>query len=219
MGFARSVDLDIPLSAPQFPASNKHPLLAQAYLYTMNFVLFDLEATCWGPEEKNLRPQETIEIAALLVSETGKLISTFESLVRPKRCPTLSDFCRRLTGISQIDLNKSDTFPEVIEDFKEWIGLYDDEDYLLCSWGEFDRELLIKDCKFHGMPHEWCLRHISLQKQHAKFKRLKKEIGLHKAITLEGWEFEGEPHRAMTDTENMAQLFYKYFKWWEYDEL
>ena len=47
-------------------------------------------------------PHEIIEFPAVLVDlTTGERVATFHSFVRPRINPILSDFCKKLTGISQ----------------------------------------------------------------------------------------------------------------------
>ncbi|MCP4440334.1 MAG: exonuclease domain-containing protein [Aureispira sp.] len=183
----------------------------------MNFIVFDLEATCWETEqEKRRRKQEIIEIGALMVDEEGETVSRFEKFVRPVAHPMLSDFCKKLTNISQIDVNKAAIFPDVIEDFMDWIGLHDGEEYLLCSWGFFDRKALMKDCEQHGLDGEWAREHISLKHQYPRFKGIRMPIGLNRALEREGFEFEGAMHRGIDDAINLAKIFKKYQTQWRY---
>jgi len=109
----------------------------------MKFIIYDLEATCW--ENKRSRKVETIEIGAVKLNEYGEVESTFCKFIKPIINPFLSPFCMNLTSISQVQINQAEKFPEVIEAFQDWIGIYDEE-YLLCSWGKFDQTQLIKDC-------------------------------------------------------------------------
>ena len=69
----------------------------------MHHIICDLEATCWA-EERRPERMEIIEIGAVkLASPAGPVLGEFDALVRPVLEPTLSDFCRELTGIRQID--------------------------------------------------------------------------------------------------------------------
>lgn len=183
----------------------------------MNFIVYDLEATCWATEyETRGKKREIIEIGGLLLNEDGEVKSRFESFVRPIVHPMLSDFCKQLTSISQVDVNQADEFPEVIEDFQDWIGLNDDEEYLLCSWGFFDRSALIKDCLLHNLESSWAKQHINLKHQYPRIKNIAREVGLSKALKMEGYEFEGTQHRAISDAFNLAKIFKRYLNLWRY---
>ena len=95
----------------------------------MNYIVYDLEATCWQSEyEARGKKQEIIEIGALKIDNEGNIDSRFESFVRPVFHPTLTAFCTDLTSITQVDVNQADKFPIVIEDFQDWIGFYDEEE-------------------------------------------------------------------------------------------
>lgn len=183
----------------------------------MNYIVYDLEATCWENEwEARGKRREIIEIGGLLIDEHGETQSRFESFVRPVIHPMLSDFCQQLTTISQVDVNQADTFPEVIEDFQEWIGLHNDEEYLLCSWGYFDRSALAKDCYYHQLPAEWTRKHINLKDQYPRIKNIPRAMGLKKALHKENMEFEGTMHRGIDDAINLAKIFKKYLNLWRY---
>lgn len=180
----------------------------------MNFIVYDLEATCWEGSPASLR-QETIEIGAILLDEYGEIESAFQSFVRPVVNQVLSPFCSQLTSISQIDVNRAGRFPEVLSDFQRWAEM-DDEEYLLCSWGNFDKKLLVLDCELHDLDSEWLDQHINLKQQYHEFKKLRQPRGLRASVIAEGFEFNGTHHRAIDDAENLAQIFIKYRDLWRY---
>ena len=70
------------------------------------FVVIDFEATC--DKDKNPHPQEIIEFPSVIVSSvTGQLEACFQTYVRPTCNQLLSDFCKDLTGIQQIQVCKA----------------------------------------------------------------------------------------------------------------
>jgi inhibitor of KinA sporulation pathway (predicted exonuclease) len=147
----------------------------------MNYIIYDLEATCWENEfDARGKRREIIEIGGVLINEHGDTLSRFESFVQPVVQPMLSDFCKNLTSITQVDVNQADKFPEVVQDFKDWIGCTDDEEYLLCSWGFFDRSALIKDCDLHQLEKTWVKKHISLKDQYPRIINSGRALGLKK---------------------------------------
>lgn len=180
----------------------------------MKFIVFDLEATCWEGSPTSIQ-QEVIEIGAVRLDEYADIEGTFQRFVRPAINQVLSAFCTQLTSISQIDVNRAGRFPEVIREFQKWIEI-DDEEYLLCSWGSFDKKLLVADCKLHDIDDEWLDPHINLKQQYQEFKKLRQPRGLKASIIAEGLEFEGRHHRAIDDAENLAQIFIKYRDLWRY---
>ena len=181
----------------------------------MNYIVFDLEATCWEFPRPNYI-QEIIEIGAIKVDEYAEAVDVFSEFVKPIIHPTLSPFCRELTTINQEDVAAAKRFPEVIEKFKSWLGTDNGSEYLLCSWGYFDRNALQNDCEYHGLEDEWLEHHISLKHQYKDLKKLKKTIGLRRAVENEGFDFEGIHHRAYSDALNLAKIFVKYFHDWKH---
>jgi inhibitor of KinA sporulation pathway (predicted exonuclease) len=178
----------------------------------MNYIIYDLEATCW----ENTPPdyvQETIEIGAFRINHFGEIRGKFNRFVKPVVHPTLSPFCRDLTGITQEHVNRALTFIPVIEEFQNWARI-DEEDYTLCSWGSFDKKMFINDCKLHRLDFEWAEPHVNLKEQYRIMKRMRNGIGLRKAIEGEGLEFTGQHHRGISDAENLVKLFLKYLGNW-----
>ena len=180
----------------------------------MNFIVFDLEATCWdgAPVSKT---QEIIEIGALKMNRFGEVEDQFSRLVRPMLNPVLSTYCRELTHIDQIEINRADMFPVVIDAFLDWAEI-DYEEYMLCSWGGKDAILLKQDCQLHDFDEDWIVPHLNVKRQYHDIKRLRRNRGLKHAIEAEGFEFTGEHHRALADAENLAKIFLKYLDLWQY---
>ena len=79
------------------------------------FVFFDFETTGLSP-----RTDRVIEIAALRVGRAGKVIGSFESLIRIDRA--LSPFITKLTGISDEMLADQRPAKAVMPEFLEFIG-------------------------------------------------------------------------------------------------
>lgn len=180
----------------------------------MNFIIYDLEATCWLGRPPSM-VQEIIEIGAVLVNGYGETEGVFNSFIRPVVNPRLSSFCQELTSIRQEDVERARQFPEVAEDFQDWGEMFDD-DYVLISWGEFDKKMLINDCKLHHIDYDWTEPHINLKEQYREIKRLKQARGLKAAVEAEGYEFVGTHHRGIDDAKNLAVIFTKYLDEWRY---
>ena len=180
----------------------------------MNFIVYDLEATCWEGSPPGL-VQETIEIGAFRLTPFGEVTGSYNRFIKPILHPYLSPFCLQLTNIDQELINRARSFPEVIEEFQDWIGVSEQE-YLLCSWGNFDRKMFINDCKLHELDYQWAEKHINLKRQYQQLKRLNRPCGLQNALRREGFEFNGSPHRGIDDAENLVQIFNCHLDEWQY---
>ncbi len=180
----------------------------------MNFIIYDLEATCWEGRPPSMT-QETIEVGAVSVNNYGEVTGSFNKFIKPVIHPFISAYCTELTTIQQVDVSRADEFPYVMEQFQDWIGVFE-EDYLLCSWGDFDKTILVQDCDYHDFETDWLDPHTNLKRQYMDIKKLRKPIGLKKAVTREGYEFTGIHHRGISDAENLAKVFCKYLDEWRY---
>ena len=179
----------------------------------MNFIIFDLEATCWrGRPPKGIT--EIIEIGAVTVDLYGDVVSTFSRFVKPVVNPLLSGFCKGLTSIQQEDVDRAETFDRVIQDFIEWGSIYE-SDYKLCSWGHDDSLLLRNDCRLHKVEEYWVEPFVDLKKAYRNMKKLKHASGLKSTVKKEGFEFTGLHHRAISDAENLAKVFIKNIEDWD----
>jgi inhibitor of KinA sporulation pathway (predicted exonuclease) len=179
----------------------------------MNYIVFDLEATCW--EKRGEKENEIIEIGAVMINGEKKIVSEFEQFVKPLKNPALSDFCKKLTTIKQSDVDRAPHFNEAIERFKQWINI--EEEYILCSWGFYDRKQLKSDSALHNLDHTWVNKHISVKHQYAKIKSLRRPIGMNTALSGEGMSLDGTHHRGIDDARNIAKVFIKYFEEWDFE--
>lgn len=159
--------------------------------------------------------QETIEIGAFEVDAYGQVGSAFSRLIKPLLHPQLSHFCRRLTQIDQPDINRARDFSRVIAAFQDWIDVHG-EPYVLSAWGRFDEQQLRRDCQLHGLDDRWLGPSIDLKAQYREIRGLPKKRGLASAVRHEGFEWTGEPHRALDDAENTVKVFRKLLDMWRY---
>lgn len=183
----------------------------------MNYIVFDLEATCWTDQEKLKNPNlksEIIEIGAVKLNEKLEVVDTFEAFIQPILNKKLSQFCTELTTIQQSDVDKAKTFPIVIADFKRWIG----EDYFLCSWGQYDKNQFTKDCEFHRLNTKWLSKHTSVKHQYMEINKTKK-AGMAGVLRKYGLQMEGTHHRGIDDAKNIAKIFVKIFDQLEFKEV
>ncbi len=182
----------------------------------MNYIIFDLEATCWENKQEHRGENETIEIGAIMINEKKEIVSEFCSFVKPVRNPMLTDFCTELTSIRQDDVDSAKKFNEVIEEFKSWITSSGQDDYILCSWGFYDRRQLERDLDIYDVDKEWIKKHISLKHQYPAIKGFKKRIGIKNALEKEGITFTGRHHRGIDDARNISKIFIRYFYKWDF---
>jgi len=74
----------------------------------LNYIIFDLEATC---EDRSINPywdNETIEIGAVKINN-NEIIDSISIFIKPIENPILTNFCKNLTHISQEDVVRHDS--------------------------------------------------------------------------------------------------------------
>jgi inhibitor of KinA sporulation pathway (predicted exonuclease) len=180
----------------------------------VQFIIFDLEATCWSGNSLG-KAQEIIEVGAVRLTSVGEYSDSFQSFVRPVQHPMLSAYCQELTGIDQVSVNRASYFDFVMERFLAWMDR-DRDHTILCSWGARDIDLLKNDCFHFDLDTDWLEPHIDVKAQYHRIRNLTRKQGLYKTIDREGFEFEGSHHRALDDAVNTAKLFVKYLDEWRY---
>ncbi len=171
----------------------------------VRYLVLDLEATTCRNGSIPKDERETIEIGAVLVrSGTLEAESEFSTFVRPVRHPTLSTFCTELTGITQAMLVEAPGFPQALTALGRELPLSSAE-VRFCSWGEFDRRQLERDCAYHGVVYPFP-PHLDLKERFARVLRSRRRFGVAEALGVCGLEFAGTAHRALDDARNIARL-------------
>lgn len=169
----------------------------------MHYVVVDLEASCWEAAWVRHR-METIEIGAVRLDQSMQVRDEFTSFVRPVVVPRLSSFCRKLTSISQEQVDAADTFPKAFARFLTWLGR---DPYRVVTWGAFDLGQFRLDCQRHGMvfPERLAADHLNLKSEFGKWKGLKR-VSMQDALDLLGLPHIGHPHRGIDDARNIARI-------------
>lgn len=169
------------------------------------YLMIDFEATCCNKGSIARHQMEIIEIGAVLVDANSlQTVSEFQRFVKPTHTPILTPFCTQLTSIKQSDVDNASDFPAVINDFKQW--LYQYQDFIFCSWGDYDYNQLQQDCQYHAIANPISAPHINIKKKMATMQQLTKKPGLGQALQLAGLTFIRTPHRGIDDVRNMVRL-------------
>lgn len=187
-------------------------------------LVVDLEATCWedkktpdgGPQ--CVEEMEIIELGCTLATRQGELLDTRSFLVRPSRNPVLSDFCTRLTGITQSMVDDAPTYPQAIQAMNLWLGR-PAEDFIWCSWGNYDlRHVASQSDQSGALPIMLSYPHLNLKHIWRRTTGQRKRNGLANALAFHDLVFVGNPHRGVDDARNIARLL-PFIDWSMEDEL
>ena len=170
------------------------------------YLVLDLEATCCDKQGTIKQSEmEIIEIGAVMLeAETLIIIDEFQSFIKPVRHPMLTEFCKSLTSISQVQVDRAPTYPEAIALLKNWLSGYSNG--VFGSWGDFDRKQFQQDSNFHKVPFPIAYPHVNLKQLFSEKLGLRKRYGMAKALQLAGLPLEGTHHRGIDDARNIAKL-------------
>jgi inhibitor of KinA sporulation pathway (predicted exonuclease) len=168
--------------------------------------IVDFEATCCDKNSFPREEMEIIEIGSVAVeAATGNLLSEFCTFIRPVRHPLLTGFCKELTTITQEHVDAAPAFADALAAFSAWLARFGKPDF--CSWGDYDRKQLEKDCAFHEVPFPFTTGHRNLKAEFSESIGSKKRFGLGQALDRLGLSFEGSAHRGIDDAKNIARVY------------
>lgn len=176
----------------------------------MEYIIFDLEATCW--EKNNTRINEIIEIGAVKLNNHLETIDTFSIFVKPYINPVLSSFCTSLTTISQTDVNSAPFFADSMGKFETFITATSDHIKLI-SWGNYDKKQILEESllkKYHGPILKLLGTHINLKNIFSQTYKVKK-AGMLNALKYLNIKLEGTHHRGIDDAKNISLIFKKIY--------
>lgn len=168
-------------------------------------LIVDLEATCSDDGSVPREEMEIIEIGAVMADGSSFAVTDeFQAFVRPVRHPRLTGFCRELTGIEQADVDAANLFPAVMARFAAWFALFGDVRF--CSWGDYDRNQIARDCAAHGLPNPMPAEHLNLKRLFQQRHRMRRAPGMSEALQKVRLPLEGRHHRGIDDARNITRL-------------
>ncbi|XP_027340702.1 ERI1 exoribonuclease 3-like [Abrus precatorius] len=188
-----------------FAEGYSHDFQYQEFQY---FVVIDFEATC--DKDRNPHPQEIIEFPSVIVSSvTGQLEACFQTYVRPTCHQLLSDFCKDLTGIQQIQVDRGVTLSEALLRHDKWLenkGIKN-TNFAVVTWSNWDcRVMLESECRFKKIRKPpYFNRWINLKIPFCEVFGTAR-CNLKEAVEMAGLEWQGRAHCGLDDAKNTARL-------------
>lgn len=120
----------------------------------MHYIVFDLEfnqdfssinSFC---ERISQYPFEIIQIGALKLDADYNTVATFNRYVKPSIYSHISTYVTDLTGITTDQLLLEKPFPEIFNDYIEFIG---EDNAVFCIWGMSDMKVLFKNAEYYNL--------------------------------------------------------------------
>lgn len=175
------------------------------------FIILDFEATTWS---KKMLDQEIIEFPSILVrAKDNKIISEFESFVKPIKNPILSNFCKNLKTITQDDIDNADEFKIVFINYLEWLSdnMIIDKytfkpitNFTFITGGDWDLKVML--------PKQFKISKIKGYKffdDWINIKNLTKAKSCKNMLSKYDLVFEGTNHRGIDDCRNIYRVLCK----------
>ncbi|KAG1659349.1 3'-5' exoribonuclease 1 [Nymphon striatum] len=172
--------------------------------------VIDFEATC--DENNRNYIHEIIEFPAILIDTKLKETVVFHSYCRPNLNKTLTEFCKTLTGISQEQVDKADSFPDVLSNFENWlqenIGDNFHKKVAILSDGPWDvSRFLLTQCKLCKIPvPKYAKQWINIRKSFRNLYNCEILKGITSMLDALGLAFEGRQHSGLDDSKNIARI-------------
>lgn len=164
-------------------------------------LVIDLENTCEEGRPEDF-PSDVIEIGAVWVTPQSEVVDCFEAVLQTET--PITEFCTRLTGITQKDVDGGLTFAAAMQALAEFAAKYPST--LWASWGVGDPRSFEIDCAKNSVENplkNWTHRNLKIEFSLANGS---KRRGLAEALEIAGIEREGVPHRALPDAINTVKL-------------
>jgi inhibitor of KinA sporulation pathway (predicted exonuclease) len=165
----------------------------------------DLELTCddhpnWSPEF-----QEIIEIGWVLSDLEYNIIKEGQFFVKPLRNRIISDYCTKLTGITQEDVKYEKKLSVAVHNWYNELECPSNE-IMLAGWGN-DAEWLKKELKEQGYDLAFDYNYINIKlADQLLYKRPQGRRGLKAVCESLNLSMESPQHRALPDAKTAFKV-------------
>ena len=168
-----------------------------------HLIVFDLEWNQSSYNPNHRMPHEIIEIGACRVDRDFNVVDTFSKLIRPRLYKRLDKHIKKVTGITEAELEEGGTFADVFADFITWCGA----DAQLITWGRDDFPVLRRNAAFHQaqMPFDPPLD-AQLVFGGTVLGSCYQQMNLHAALEHQNITIEVPAHRAVYDAQCTAAM-------------
>jgi inhibitor of KinA sporulation pathway (predicted exonuclease) len=131
-----------------------------------------------------------------------KILDTQSILVKPQRSK-ISNFCTKLTTLTQEQVDTGLLFQEACEKLRED---FKSHKRMWLSWGDFDKNIFEKNCADYQCKYPFIKRHLNLKNCFALLHGLSKELGMDAALKMLNIPLEGTHHRGDMDSFNISKI-------------
>lgn len=180
----------------------------------MQFVVMDLEWNNTYAKKAQGYINEIIEIGAVKLDDDLENIDTFSCIIRSQIGKKLRGSVKRLTHLTNDDINGGMPFTKAFSLFRKWIG---NEETVIVTWGDSDIRVLLDNFKYlNGIKIVPFLKsYCDLQKSFQKYSKNSRgqQTGLLAAAEIVGIDPEMYiHHRALGDSMLTADILKKIYE-------
>ncbi len=166
-------------------------------------LVIDLESTCWEGLPPKGQQHEIIEIGLCVLDvATCQRLDNPSLIVQPTRS-TVSEYCTRLTTLTQEDVEAGMSLVEACQLLRD---KYRSRQRVWASYGDYDRWMFESSCRTFGVEYPFGSRHLNVKSLFAMVHALPREVSLAQAMEMMGWPLEGTLHRGGDDAWNIARI-------------
>lgn len=167
-------------------------------------LVIDVEATCWEGKKPDNQQNEIIEIGICTIDiETAQPAEPESIIVKPENS-VVSEFCTKLTTITQDMVDNGISFSHACDILKQ---KYLSKQRVWTSWGNYDKNQFEEQCKAYKVEYPFGSNHINLKTLFSVLRKLPHEVGMAKALELLNIPLKGTHHRGVDDAKNIADIF------------
>lgn len=177
--------------------------------------VIDVESTCWEtPEEQGDQPNELIEIGIVSLALSSLAVKQKRSYAIKPRFTKVSEFCTKLTGWRQEDMDAAPDIAKVLVEIGEEFKITRNHVWFSC--GEYDRIKLSNDAAQSGSigflytpldnPIARMRAHYNIKTLFALKYSLPREMGMMKMLAYINEQATGKHHNGADDAENIAKI-------------
>lgn len=166
-------------------------------------VIVDIESTCWEGEAPEGQQSDIIEVGICLLNLKTLEISKADSFVIRPQKSTISSFCAKLTGWTQVQVNQGMSFAEACAEIRK---KYKTKNRAWASYGNYDLKMFQKQCQCYEVEYPFSDQHLNVKEMFNIMNGGSKPLGLGAALKKLNLAFEGIPHRGKDDAYNIAKL-------------
>ncbi len=166
-------------------------------------IVVDIESTCWKDAPPAGEESEIIEIGICPIDiSSGQRLEKESILVKPEHSK-VSEFCTKLTTLTQAQVNQGITFQQACSILKK---KYLSKERVWASYGDYDRRQFERQCQSFKISYPFGTRNLNVKSLFAIIHALPQEVGMEQALELLNLPLEGTHHRGGDDAWNIAAI-------------